>query len=152
MIFTEKDKKRFWEKVKIGKPDECWEWQAHTARRYGGFRLNKKIEKAHRAAYFLSTGDDPKNMLVCHSCDNPICCNPKHLWKGTHDDNMRDMVKKGRSFQHRSIKNSNGKLTDEEVKEIRKLYVPKKYTLKRLAKQFEVSPNHIWRIIHKTRR
>ena len=88
---------RFWSHVERG-PD-CWEW---TARRdkddYGQFAISKgKSAVAHRVAYSLSVGDIPDGMFVCHTCDNPPCCNPEHLWIGTNQDNMDDMVRKNRA-------------------------------------------------------
>lgn len=94
---------RFWRKVAKGKPDECWEWQGHRERGgYGtvAFRKakNQPYQKlAHRVAWELSnTADIPDGMFVCHTCDNPPCCNPNHLWLGTQADNNRDMIQKGR--------------------------------------------------------
>lgn len=92
---------RFWEKVRVRQPDDCWEWMAHT--QHGGYGVfwtgaERGIKTtAHRFAFELHTGSPaPDGIHVCHSCDNPPCCNPAHLFLGTPSDNMRDMVKKGR--------------------------------------------------------
>lgn len=93
---------RFWQKVDRRGPDECWEWTASTqAGGYGQFRVSRPRRKvrAHIMAYQISKG--PTNgLLVCHSCDNPPCCNPQHLWLGTHDDNMKDAAAKKRFRGH----------------------------------------------------
>jgi hypothetical protein len=89
---------RFWSKVKIGEADECWPWEGRRSDRgYGEFDYGNRPVVASRFAYFLSTGIDPGDVFVCHSCDNPPCCNPGHLWPGTHRDNMRDMALKKRA-------------------------------------------------------
>jgi len=116
---------RFWEKVDIGHPDDCWEWQA-TRRRggYGGFAVtSNEIEQAHRVAYSMSKGPIPDGLLVCHSCDNPPCCNPDHLWLGTNQDNTRDAIEKGRMMYvgrgQTGEQNCNSRLREQDVFEIR---------------------------------
>ena len=82
---------------------ECWEWtRSKRGSGYGQFvtkdpRTSRaRAYAAHRLAYFLATGDDPGDLAVLHTCDNPACCNPKHLVKGTQADNMQDKARKGR--------------------------------------------------------
>lgn len=89
--------KRFWKKVKKGKDNECWSWNGCIIHGYGRIQEKNKIFVASRISYKLHKGDIPKGMFVCHSCDNPSCVNPKHLWLGTSEDNMQDMVKKNRN-------------------------------------------------------
>lgn len=86
---------RFWNKVE--KTDGCWLWTASKNRQgYGYFRFDGKMMKAHRMAWLLVHGEIPEGMLVCHTCDNPSCVNPEHLWLGTNQDNQNDMNAKGR--------------------------------------------------------
>lgn len=90
---------RFWEKVEIRGPGECWPWTAAQARGYGTFVVTKhpkRIARSNRFVWELTHGQEPDG-FVCHSCDNPLCCNPDHLWIGTHIDNMNDMRAKGRA-------------------------------------------------------
>jgi len=96
-IYKKQDvKKRFWSKVNIVGEDDCWEWQAGSrGLGYGAFKFEKKTIDAHRMVWFLVYGEFP-DLLVCHSCDNPPCCNPKHLFLGTYQDNMDDAVRKNR--------------------------------------------------------
>lgn len=100
---------RFWSRVNIKEPDYCWLWQASRGRqdtpcidRLGYGQLNvylygRLFRGAHRIAFALFYERDPGEFQVCHTCDNPPCCNPHHLFLGTRSDNMQDMVIKGRS-------------------------------------------------------
>lgn len=99
------DLERFWSKVSItANPNKCWNWTAN-GQRYGSFKIGAGEYKSNRIAYFLHHNIDPMFLSVIHSCDNPKCCNPAHLSLGTHDDNMKDMVNKGRG-NPRGIKNN----------------------------------------------
>lgn len=90
---------RFWSRVDAsGGLGSCWPWMGgKKPDGYGSFWLNGGNALAHRFAYEQSRGPIPLGYLVMHSCDNPPCCNPAHLSVGTNDDNMADMVAKGRA-------------------------------------------------------
>lgn len=99
----------FWKNVQRGAADECWPWLRSTnGRGYGRLNFRGKHWGAHRVAYTLHHGKEPK-LCVLHSCDNPICCNPAHLREGTHHDNMRDMDERGRRVVRR------GPTFDEQI-------------------------------------
>lgn len=105
---------RFWSKVSVGDKAECWPWRAKkNAKGYGCF----SDLKAHRVAYELLRDPIPEGKVACHHCDNPSCCNPYHLFIGTHQDNADDAVSKGRTL--RGSKHPRSKLTDEQVAMIR---------------------------------
>lgn len=93
-----KDILRFWLRVDIKSDLECWEFNANTQGKYGDFKFDGKAISAHRFAYWLANGQpDEMPEVVRHKCDNPPCCNPHHLIGGTHADNVKDRVQRGRS-------------------------------------------------------
>lgn len=119
---TKADKIRFWSKVDRRGPDDCWEWQAsRTWQGYGHFGIGgSNPYLAHRIAFVIANGDT--ELCVLHHHDNPSCCNPKHLYAGTIEDNNRDRDNKGRAADNRGENSGNTKLTDSDVREIRRLY------------------------------
>ena len=107
---------RFWEKVNILEKGDCWNWTASLRNKwgYGGFNVGRTPEKktgkivvASRYAYILTFGEIPSESMVCHTCDNPLCCNPNHLYLGTNKSNTADKVRRGRSM--RGHKHPSGK-------------------------------------------
>lgn len=107
-----------------GEQDECWIWPScKTKNGYGLFTFKNKKYYAHRVSYEIYYGPFDKRMDVLHKCDIPACCNPSHLWTGTAKENADDMISKGRG-RHKSFPGElhhAAKLTEEQVKEIRKL-------------------------------
>lgn len=118
---TDKDILRFWSWVKLGKSDGCWLWTgAKSKDGYGqiSFRMFGKRRRciASRVAFAISEPEIwNKFMMVCHTCDNPSCCNPRHLFLDSGRGNARDMANKGNG--------RNSKLDMELAKEIRAKYL-----------------------------
>ena len=94
------NEQKFWDKVdKSAGPDECWPWLGYIGSDgYGRHSLNQKPARAHRLAWSLVNGEIPDGGLICHTCDNPVCANPSHLWLGDAKSNMQDKIAKGRQM------------------------------------------------------
>jgi hypothetical protein len=131
---------RFWAKVnKL--PSGCWEWTGATNK--GGYGILHTLaydsQKAHRLAWELTHGPIPDGLLICHHCDNPPCCNPDHLFLGTHTDNMKDAFSKGRISRPKGDSHHNAKMSSEEVALARQLHTEGKTTGAALARRFGMS-------------
>jgi HNH endonuclease len=122
----------------------CWEWTAYINRHgYGTIEDNYKPKPAHRASFELHCGEIPKGMHVLHVCDNRKCVNPKHLFLGTHADNMADMIAKGREQRGAAHKRPNAKLTEMDVLAIK---AARGISQKALGAQYGVGQDQISRI------
>lgn len=149
----ERDIARFWLKVDRTTPDACWPWVAGNRGRrgYGRFSMGRKNRciRAHRFSWEIVNGPIPSGIDVLHSCDNTVCCNPRHLFLGTNLDNVRDMHAKNRHSH--GEKHGQAKLTDERVRNMRALRAERRYSYQRLADLFSVSLNCAWGVCNRTR-
>lgn len=130
---------RFDTKWKLDEVTGCWLWTAAKARRSGNYEQpiigtwRSRTENAHRIAWMLHRGPIPDGLSVLHHCDTPLCVNPDHLFLGTHQDNMTDMVQKGRNST---------KLTAESIPTIRQRYDAGERPID-LAAEYGVTPTLI---------
>jgi len=160
---------RFWSKVRTSQPNECWPWpQCRTLNGYGIVRWQRQNQLAHRLAYQLHHGIElPRNpkltkssVLVLHTCDNRLCCNPAHLWLGTYRENNRDCLSKGRantargensgSSKHperkpRGTQHFRSKLTDDQARAIR-ARADAGERLTHIARDFGINSGTVWHI------
>jgi hypothetical protein len=137
---TYSDEGRFWLKVFRSTEDKCWEWAEHTDEDgYGRFNVHSTYVRANRAAYYFENRVDPGDLKVCHTCDNPPCCNPKHLFLGTALDNNLDAIRKGRG---------SSKLKENQIEEIRYKGLIIGYQVNMLAKDYGLNERNIRRILN----
>lgn len=138
MKLSDSDKQHFEGMIKKI-PDGCWLFTGtNNGMGYGVIRIGGEQQKAHRVAYVLYVNNIPEGICICHTCDNPICVNPAHLFAGTQKDNMQDMKAKGRHGYGET--NSRAKLKEHQVIEIRKRYATDKYIRQEiLAKEYNIS-------------
>lgn len=146
---------RFWSKVEVAGKDDCWIWQRGTSGfGYGNFHYGKMSIRAHRFSYQLHNGKIGGHKCVCHSCDNPKCVNPAHLWIGTRAENNADKEAKQRGIhpnQSSGEGNSNAAITTPEVIAI-KVMARKGMPQARIAAFIGVSPALVCLIVKGERR
>lgn len=161
---------RFW--AKVDKTGTCWIWTAGRDKDgYGQFRPGglEPTARAHRCAWALTHRSWPSaDLLVCHTCDNPACVNPAHLFLGAPGDNSADMVAKGRQSRGerhpnagrafaqptsaqraRGERNAASRLTADDVREIRRLYRTGDMRQVDIAERFGISQNNVSRIVRR---
>lgn len=153
----DKLEKKFWENVE--KTKSCWIWRGPKLKSGYGTISSGSMSPilTHRYSYQLHKGEIPKGIFICHSCDNPPCVNPKHLWAGTHTENMQDAKKKGRiatGDRHgtrthpETIRygkdNPNGRLSIEDKNEIYKLY--KVIPAREIAIKYKISILYVYEL------
>jgi hypothetical protein len=133
----------------VKKSEGCWLWTGGlNDKGYGRIKVSGEgaiIQRAHQLSWILSGNEIPEGLFICHSCDNPACVNPSHLFVGTAKDNTTDAVKKGRmAFGERQGQH---KLTGSDVVSIRLRYIPRVCSQRKLAAEFGVHQHTIWAVL-----
>lgn len=147
------DTEKFWSRVNKNGPTmpnmdtPCWEWIAGRNYNYGILSVNKKTVRAHVYSYTLANGEFESGLCVLHRCDNRPCVRPDHLFLGTHADNVRDKVKKGR--QAKGERAYATKLTACEVIEMRKIFAAGQVSQRALARQYGITPQSAYRVLRR---
>lgn len=169
---------KFWERLDTTGSTGCWEWPGTRINDgYGQVQMRGKRWYAHRLAYTLTFGQIPDGLMVCHHCDNPPCCRPDHLFLGTCLDNKADQRAKGRTltgdrnparwpgtrllrgeewYRHcmtpnraQGERHPNASVTEEQVREIRRLYEAGSVTISALARQYGVTRHAVLQIVRR---
>lgn len=144
MLLTGESYRRFMGKVAV--TATCWEWTAaKTKDGYGEIGFRGKTARAHRVAFLLFVGEIPPGLSVLHTCDNPGCVNPAHLYAGTQAMNVRDRIERGRSRHPFGENHGRAKLTEKDVAEIRAA-LASGCVQRRLSERFGVTPTTILKI------
>lgn len=138
--------KRFYAKVRRGGPNECWGWAgAKRQDGYGVYCYARSLTvPAHRVAWALHNEKNPGQAVICHSCDNPGCVNPHHLFAGTPAENSADMKAKGRAAVRSQVGDLNraAKLTSNDAAIIKRL-ISEGYGNTEIAREFGVTHHAI---------
>lgn len=156
--------RRFW--AKVNKTDYCWLWTASLRNKgYGAFGYTTLDgitvqDRAHRFSYQLHTGEIPQGLFVLHRCDTPACVNPDHLFLGTNEDNIKDMLSKGRHVPggtycseyasnkyKRGESHHNAKLTPELVGRIRDRHAQADISYSQLGAMFGITFTCAYKIV-----
>lgn len=174
LVFSQEDVDRFWSRVdRSGGPDACWPWQGPpNGKGYGSLGFGGHVLGAHVVAFIVTHGLVPEGNEVCHHCDNPPCCRPKHLFAGTSSQNQLDCVRKGRNvhrthpellargerhgrytkpesrLQGRANRGGVRKLTADEARAIRVAYRSGGVTQEQLGQRYGIGQAQVSRIIH----
>lgn len=155
-----KTESHFWEKVDKtpghGPQGECWLWTGRCdVYGYGHTRICSRLDRerdearTHRISYVLAYGAIPEGLQVLHTCDNPPCVNPAHLFLGTHADNMRDRSRKGRGNHPFGSRNGSVRLTKEQVEEIRRRYAEGGIYQYEIAAQYGIAQTTVSAIVRR---
>ena len=125
----------------------CWEWCGYRNEDgYGKIAFEGKTPSVHRVAWMLWVGPIPKGIEVAHTCDNPPCFNPKHLYLATHAENIADAVRRNRYPSKTGQLHPNAKLNEQQVREIRRRYVKGSQSRFLLAKEFGICDGAVYAI------
>lgn len=156
--------KRFLEKYKV-EENGCWTWLGNKLQKsgYGRMWFNRKQDYAHRVSFWLFKDTLLEDHYICHTCDNPSCVNPEHLYQGTPTDNTNDKVNRKRCnaksgnahwsrekphLVKKGNRHSSAKLSDVQILEIREKYA-NGVIARRLAEEYAVSEGHMNNIVHR---
>jgi len=137
-------RKQFYKSPKTG----CWIWTGTRYKEgYGKFSISGHSYRSHRLMWELENDPIPDGLNVLHTCDNPPCVNPEHLFLGTQTDNIADMKNKGRQAKGEKIAQS--KVTQEDVDDIRRIYSEGYLSQKDIADVFGISNSQVSNIVRR---
>jgi hypothetical protein len=112
---TDSLRARFTARILRQDPATCWPWLGAIRNGYGAIKHNGRVLSAHVVAWVLANGDIPPEAIICHTCDDRICCNPAHLYAGSPASNVRDSYARRAITRPHGQEKPNAKLTDDLV-------------------------------------
>ena len=144
MIYTQKQIDRFWNNVAVAGSNDCWNWQLSVCNGYGQVGLvvdnQSRILKAHKVAWEIHNNKRlGLNVRASHSCDNRLCCNPRHVVVQPDHILGADIPRSVHGEKH-----GMSKLTERQVRIIK--YRLNALTTREIADSFRVSFHTIWDI------
>lgn len=148
-----------WEKVAKGADDECWLWTGPVSGGYGRIQIGFKKYRVHRIIFDdlnpnvidkIGPIDTRKGGLVLHKCDNKLCCNPSHLYVGTHEQNMKDRLSHGDGYKNlpKGEDHHNSIFSNEDRARLIEIHMKQGIKAKQLALQFNVNYNTVKSILY----
>jgi len=145
---SEPVKERFEQRYEIDDETGCWEWTGTMmGGGYGQMSVNNRNEGAHRISYRLHNGEIPEGAFICHTCHNPPCVNPDHLYAGDAASNAQDAIENGDWPEIRGSDTGNSELTEDDVREMRGRYADGEVTYEDLKREYDVSLGTVSRAI-----
>lgn len=137
---------KFFSKIDHYSKKPCWIWTGHMMKHgYGKIQRDNKEHTVHRYSWIVHCGDIPAGMSVLHKCDVRNCVNPEHLFLGTQQDNITDMIRKGRKNARKGSKVPGSVLKESDIHIIRKEISDGKRMVE-IAEKFDVDVSNIYRI------
>lgn len=141
--------RKLYSRIRSSSAEDCWLWDGATDKDgYGVLYWLGKVVRAHRLSLAVFLGEDiPSEVLVLHSCDNPRCCNPQHLRKGTHADNVKDKISRYRCSMPSGENHWKSKITSQDADNIRALYAQGN-TQTSIAHRYSLAQSQVSRIVN----
>ena len=136
----------------------CWIWRGgkfnhgYGAISAGSRRSGRRLLLAHRVVYEHLRRRIPTGMKACHHCDNKLCVNPDHIFIGAQADNVADMIKKGRANWRRGEAHYAVKLTDAQVRALRRAYATGVISQEALGRKYGISQTHVSALVRGQKR
>lgn len=138
----------FFYRISICKETGCWIFGGQKSQRYSHLDFRYRRISGHHMAWMMYYGDIPRGLHVLHKCDRTKCCNPAHLFLGTQKDNVQDSVRKGRCIRAKGSQNGHAILTESQVSEIKRIWMPRVVTRKMISRKFNISIGCLDKILY----
>lgn len=146
---TDDVKRRFWLGVDKRGDNECWNWQRSCRQGYGALKAGRSIVSCHRLSYVMHYGEPEECMLICHTCDNRLCCNPNHLVAGSPRQNVVDAIDRKRMVAYKGDQHPQARYSDEFVRAVWYIRQMTGWGASRIEKQLQMKRGSLRKIIER---